>query len=758
MCRVTCVGERRHLQWMLVLLLLGAAACESPRAELSLATPHASQPCTGTNWPVTLELPGASTGVYLGDAGESTPEFLVSTGIGIYRIAGARPQVEPIVDTGGRTEVVYRSIDGNGAVGRTQFRAERLTAADVSADGRYVAYSVCYSSRGASDEPASTLGLPGRPASRIPVRTSRDLHEISVLDRLTNTTQRLALGRLPVWSPDGQRLAFLSEYDYATGIVEEIHPRLRLYVMEMKGGQVRELARPVASQARWSPDGRKLAFLSPEDPLQLRPGIRVLQTVDVESAVQRRLATDAVSAPAWSPDGRRVALARFANGHVAVYTVTANGTNLTRVKTLAIEDWWSGDSPPNSDDAWIFDEAWISTLAWSPDGSRLLHSCGWQICVVTVDSIRVGRSVIRPIVSDVEGVAAWLPDGSRIVVVQSSARLSRHFGEFAAYTMAPSGDDVRMLGAIWGGVNATGESPLAGPDASDCQAGVAVPDPAANVGLVRDCTTLLRIRDVLAGYEHLNWSAHRPMAEWDGVAVGGSPPRVRSLGSFSVLTGVIPPEVAGLRGLRELRLGYTDLGGTIPPELGQLTELEVLYLYQTNLSGPIPPELGQLRNLRILNLGSSLLSGGIPPELGALSRLVQLEITGQGADGRTTLGGSIPPEIGQLANLQQLVLSHSGLTGSIPPELGQLKDLRVLDLTGNRLAGSIPPELGQLANLEKLSLGGNLLTGDIPPSLTRLSNVKHLSLQGNRFSGCRPMGLELRERAHIRLPYCPTKT
>ena len=42
-----------------------------------------------------------------------------------------------------------------------------------------------------------------------------------------------------------------------------------------------------------------------------------------------------------------------------------------------------------------------------------------------------------------------------------------------------------------------------------------------NAGLVSDCEALLAIRDALAGSATLDWSADRPIADWEGVTVGG---------------------------------------------------------------------------------------------------------------------------------------------------------------------------------------------------------------------------------------------
>ena len=201
------------------------------------------------------------------------------------------------------------------------------------------------------------------------------------------------------------------------------------------------------------------------------------------------------------------------------------------------------------------------------------------------------------------------------------------------------------------------------PDA-DCGTGGAVPDAGENAGLVMDCEVLLDLRDALAGSALLNWAAETPIADWDGVTVGGSPLRVT-----------------------EVALDGRGLNGRTPAGLGSLAGLEVLSLSGNGLRGTLPRELGSLRSLRVLSIGGNELAGEIPAELGGL------------------------------AKLEVLALSDNRLTGDIPAELGRLLDLEGLMLANNRLSGEIPGELGELIHLEALSLAGNALSGCIPAAL-----------------------------------------
>ena len=298
------------------------------------------------------------------------------------------------------------------------------------------------------------------------------------------------------------------------------------------------------------------------------------------------------------------------------------------------------------------------------------------------------------------------------------------------------------------------------PDIGACDRGRAVSDPWASAGLMQDCETLLEVRDALASLEGLNWSVDRSISEWDGVVVGGSPPRVREIALRSgALRGQIPAELGkltelrvldlsinGLRGqipadlgrlthLRELHLGHNDLTGTIPAELGRLNSLELLDLYRNRLTGEIPAELGQLSRLRYLHLFENDLSGKIPAELGQLGSLRELHL------GNNNLHGEIPAELGELSRLSSLNLWVNDLSGKIPAELGRLTRLRSLILLGNRLTGEIPPELGQLGSLSALWLSENNLQGELPAELGQLTRLRSLTLHTNQLTGRIPVEL-----------------
>ena len=313
-----------------------------------------------------------------------------------------------------------------------------------------------------------------------------------------------------------------------------------------------------------------------------------------------------------------------------------------------------------------------------------------------------------------------------------------------------------------------------------------------DLGMIADCGTLLAVRDSLARTTTLNWSEDIPIADWNGVVVGGTPGRVRELRLSGLgLTGQIPPELGDLPDLQHLDLSENQLTGGIPPELGDLGNLQELYLGGNSLAGCVPDGLRDVPNNDFARLDLPFcsehpcLSGGAVVDannLGLMSDCVTLleardTLTGTASvnwDAETPitlwdgvivdgtpqrvielnlsergLMGEIPAELGNLTSLKHLSFWKNRLTGEIPTELGNLSNLQSLDLSSNQLTGEIPTELGNLSNLQQLELIANQLTGDIPTELGNLANVRWLLLWENKLTGKIPT--ELGNLANLRM-------
>ena len=283
-----------------------------------------------------------------------------------------------------------------------------------------------------------------------------------------------------------------------------------------------------------------------------------------------------------------------------------------------------------------------------------------------------------------------------------------------------------------------------------------LPLPEDAVRLAADAALLLAMRDSLTGGgAALDWSRETPVNDWGGVTVAGAPLRVVALDlSGAELRGYLPPELAGLDGLVELRLGDNRLTGPIPAELGSLSRLTVLALDNNLLHGSIPEELMALAGLSVLRLGGNRLEGCPPRALRTIAALDMLCLP-LGAH-RYALAG----------DAEALLSARDALAGSgflnwnedTPVDAwrgvivnGAPPRVTALDLADAGLDGRIPAALASLDALTALRLDGNALAGPVPEALAKSERLVELGLEGNALSNPPPS----RRRAHAAVPVAP---
>lgn len=136
-----------------------------------------------------------------------------------------------------------------------------------------------------------------------------------------NASGAVSLDVTPAWSPDGSQIAFASNRDGSD---------FKLWVMQADGSQVRQLTTAGAHAdvfPTWSPDGKLIAF-------QRRSGDRYrigfLPATGGSPAFFEF--DDNAYAPAWSPDGHRIAFVGRVGGEYDIHLRDASGSGpITRI-------------------------------------------------------------------------------------------------------------------------------------------------------------------------------------------------------------------------------------------------------------------------------------------------------------------------------------------------------------------------------------------------------------------------------------------
>ena len=178
----------------------------------------------------------------------------------------------------------------------------------------------------------------------------------------------------PQWSPDGSSIAFLSARGAAAG---EEQPRPEVYILHLDGGEAEKLTdvKEGVTGFSWSPDGRRIAFLSVDslakssdaarkrhdDPQVYEGDFRLSHVWVVDLGTKK--STELVhtsqftvrGAPDWSPDSKRIA-----------YVTTPSTLLRDERRNAFIVDATTGSAEHINAGADV-----QATPVWSPDGRTL---------------------------------------------------------------------------------------------------------------------------------------------------------------------------------------------------------------------------------------------------------------------------------------------------------------------------------------------------------------------------------------------------
>lgn len=176
----------------------------------------------------------------------------------------------------------------------------------------------------------------------------------TVAGSLVRVTNRLGYNGKPAVSPDGARVAYVSDESGKLEIhVTGFAPGARDVAITRDGGQ--------NVQPAWSPDGQWFAFHS-----RLRRGIWV---VPATGGTPAQIATFG-SQPTWSPDSQTVAFTSYGGGmasHAQLWTVSRDGSNLRELTKVGAPPGGQREPDWSSNGRWVaftvYAGAWRGSLA-----------------------------------------------------------------------------------------------------------------------------------------------------------------------------------------------------------------------------------------------------------------------------------------------------------------------------------------------------------------------------------------------------------
>jgi Tol biopolymer transport system component len=211
---------------------------------------------------------------------------------------------------------------------------------------------------------------------------------------LRRLTRNAVADWAPTWSPDGQKIAWLSRA-HGTGA--------DVFVMNADGSDQQNLTPKPGNRGepRWSPDGRAILFTAVPPGQSPSPSgwpYSDVYVMNADGSGQRNLTHTPEGGefdPAWSPDGRHIAFSRLAGppGEVRIVVMNADGSAKHAVTPKLA----------HTGDGWIGVNA-----AWSPDGRRIAFDAHDVIYVVNAD-----ESGLRRLTQNAT-FESWSPDGRTI--------------------------------------------------------------------------------------------------------------------------------------------------------------------------------------------------------------------------------------------------------------------------------------------------------------------------------------------------------
>ena len=198
-------------------------------------------------------------------------------------------------------------------------------------------------------------------------------HAEQFAERLTDhVRENASINLAPALSPDGSKLAFVSDRDYFNDIYIADAETGDDVDKLLKGERTAsfESLRFLRVGLSFSPDGEFLAFSSK---VGEQDAIYIMRVRDEDIVASLRFGMEGIETPSWSPDGRRLVFTGLEGGVSDLYIINRDGSGLQRLTN----DRYAQRDP-----------------VWSPDGTRIAFTtdfgAGTDFELLSYDDYQIG--------------------------------------------------------------------------------------------------------------------------------------------------------------------------------------------------------------------------------------------------------------------------------------------------------------------------------------------------------------------------------
>ena len=235
-----------------------------------------------------------------------------------------------------------------------------------------------------------------RDDEKIVFHSSRDANpDIYVVQGIrqdeTRVTTHPAADLAPTWSPDGKKIAFVSDRN---------NNQNQIWVIDADGKNLTRLTDGLHDdKPDWSPDGTTIAYHSQRKRTgEFTFGVPLyeLYLMDSDGSDQRQLMGEDSIQPCWSPGGTRIVFmySRNLDELYQLHVIDADGTNMRKLTHNIGETYFP---------------------AWSPDGNSIAYEHNFQLWIMDSNGENKRQLTKRNNRHVIDSHPTWSPDSKHIV-------------------------------------------------------------------------------------------------------------------------------------------------------------------------------------------------------------------------------------------------------------------------------------------------------------------------------------------------------